>query len=234
MFKENYKNKIKIERETWCDDRVEVRGSLIEGQGLYATSPIAEGETVMICGGQLWSKSDRARLTDARYFTLTPLDDELHIGDRLDDPISMKNYVNHSCDPNLWMLNETTIIARRPIGIDEEITIDYAVFTNDNILFIDDCQCKTSLCRHQITLRDWTSKELQQRFKDHFSTFLNKKIQAEEHRRTVTRADILHALSKRKNNNSDGLQLQNIDYGLNKSSSLKKGTIHFSHEIRTI
>ncbi|CAF4512007.1 unnamed protein product [Rotaria socialis] len=223
MFQQNYKKKFNIKKETWCNDRAELRKSPIEGYGLYAVSPIAEGETVMICGGHLWSRSDQKWLTEARYFTVTPLDDEFYIGDRLDDPISMKNYVNHSCDPNLWMLNETTLIARENIQIDEELTIDYAVFSNDDIIFIDDCQCKTKLCRHQITLKDWTSKELQQRFQDHFSTFLNKKIQDGEHLRTVRRDDILRALNRTKESSGDELQLLNAIYRSNDSSSLTKG-----------
>ena len=40
-------------------------------------------------------------------------------------------FTNHSCDPNIWMKDAVTLIARRDIQIDEELTADYALWEGD-------------------------------------------------------------------------------------------------------
>lgn len=41
--------------------------------------------------------------------------------------------LNHACDSNLWMADEVTLIARRHIVSGEELTVDYALFTTQQI-----------------------------------------------------------------------------------------------------
>lgn len=40
----------------------------------------------------------------------------------------MDYFVNHSCDPVVWMRDDVTVVARRAIASGEEITGDYAVW----------------------------------------------------------------------------------------------------------
>lgn len=37
-------------------------------------------------------------------------------------------FTNHSCDPNVWMMNAVTLGTRRCIPTGEELTVDYALF----------------------------------------------------------------------------------------------------------
>jgi SET domain-containing protein len=37
--------------------------------------------------------------------------------------------LNHSCDSNLWMSEEATVVTRRDIAAGEELTLDYAMHT---------------------------------------------------------------------------------------------------------
>jgi hypothetical protein len=37
--------------------------------------------------------------------------------------------MNHSCDANLWMGDEVTVVARCDIAAGEELTQDYALYT---------------------------------------------------------------------------------------------------------
>ncbi len=84
---------------------------------------------------------------------------------------------NHSCDPNTWMQDEVTITARRNIKPKEELTIDYAMFELDESWVMPgECTCETTFCRHTITGKDWQRKDLQRRYKNHFSPYLNRKI----------------------------------------------------------
>jgi hypothetical protein len=38
------------------------------------------------------------------------------------------HYLNHSCDPNVWMIDEVTLAARRDIAKGEEVVADYAMW----------------------------------------------------------------------------------------------------------
>jgi hypothetical protein len=33
-----------------------------------------------------------------------------------------EHFLNHSCDPNVWMEDEVTLAARRDLGVGEELT----------------------------------------------------------------------------------------------------------------
>ena len=50
-------------RESWVNPKVEIGSSPLHGQGMFAASRVAEGETVVIWGGSLVGKeeADRAR-----------------------------------------------------------------------------------------------------------------------------------------------------------------------------
>lgn len=93
--------------------------------------------------------------------------------------------LNHSCDSNLWMIDEMTLAARRDIAVGEELTVDYALFTVQPDWALDQpCRCGAPVCRHTITGSDWTLPDVQQRYYPHFSPFINvriERLQYEQH-----------------------------------------------------
>jgi hypothetical protein len=87
--------------------------------------------------------------------------------------------LNHSCDSNCWMEDEVAISARRDIAVGEEITVDSAMWNDDDseeYTENGECTCGSDLCRHKITAEDWKIPELQKRYAGHFSPFLQMKI----------------------------------------------------------
>jgi hypothetical protein len=74
---------------------------------------------------------------------------------------------NHSCDPNLWWTGAYTLVARRDIAVDEELTNDYATSTGEEE-FTMPCNCGTPLCRGVVTGSDWMRPELRQRYGNHW------------------------------------------------------------------
>lgn len=90
---------------------------------------------------------------------------------------SLGYFINHSCDPNAWMVDAFTHVARRNIKKGEEITTDYALMEADeNFIAKWECKCGSHLCRHKFTGKDWKQPELQKRYKGHFSPLINKRI----------------------------------------------------------
>ncbi|MBV9279409.1 MAG: SET domain-containing protein-lysine N-methyltransferase [Chloroflexi bacterium] len=88
-----------------------------------------------------------------------------------DDPAQ---FGNHSCEPNLWMADEITVVARRAIEPGEELTIDYALMTV--VTWTMECRCGTRCCRGLITGDDWRLPELRRRYRGRFSPFINDRI----------------------------------------------------------
>lgn len=157
----------------WLDLRVVARSSAIEGLGLFATAPIAKGEVVGILGGRVIDDAELRRIAQVRpkYSSLAIAEDtNLLLED--DETIARGN---HSCDPNIWMRDGSTLEARRDIATGEEITLDYALQTA-NADWEMPCECGSSLCRKLVRGDDWKRPELQDRYRGHFSPFLNKRI----------------------------------------------------------
>jgi SET domain-containing protein len=152
---------------------VEVRSSGIEGRGLFACAPIAAGDVVMVLGGYVMADDEFLRVSGgmSKYSAAT-IGENLNI--LLDDDTPVQ-FGNHSCDANLWMQDEVTIVARRDIAPGEEITVDYATHTADKPWQMP-CRCGASVCRGVITQDDWRLPDVQERYAGHFSPFLNARI----------------------------------------------------------
>ena len=156
---------------SWLDPRVVVAPSPIAGRGLFGRERIEPGEVVMRLGGRV--------LTDQEFQALRLVKhNSLAIGDHLNlllDDDSPVVFGNHSCDANLWMADEVTLVARRPIVAGEEVTVDYALHTAD-LPWSMDCRCGSPVCRGVVTNDDWRRRDVQQRYAGHFSPFLNRRI----------------------------------------------------------
>lgn len=157
---------------TWYDPRAEVRPSSIQGTGMFASHPIRKGEIVVKIGGSVMAEEEFSKYisTVARY-NAVQIGEELHLVDVPTSPGGM----NHSCDANLWMSDEATVVARRDIAAGEELTQDYALYTTSPT-WKQPYHCGTPVCRQVITGNDWQLPDVQARYHDHFSPFLNERI----------------------------------------------------------
>jgi hypothetical protein len=91
-------------------------------------------------------------------------------------PDGLDYFVNHSCDPNVWMEGSVTVVAGRDIHPGEEIRGDYAVWECEAGYVLEPCNCGSPQCRQRITGNDWMIPELQERYKGHFLTFIAQRI----------------------------------------------------------
>lgn len=156
----------------WLDPRVVAQPSPIEGLGLFAVAPITSGDAVGILGGRVIDDEGLARIAASRArYNSAAIGEGINV--LLDDEELIARG-NHSCDSNLWMRDAIAIEARRDIRVDEEVTIDYSLLT-----VVDwemRCNCHSSLCRRVVRGTDWTRTELQERYRHHFSPFINERI----------------------------------------------------------
>jgi hypothetical protein len=142
--------------------------STIEGTGLFAGRALDEGETVIVLGGTVIDDAELARL---QPHSSLAIGEGVNLMQDDDDPA---RYGNHSCDPNLWLADEVTVVARRPVQTGEELTIDYATMTVAP--WEMECCCGASICRRVVTGDDWRRPDLQERYAGRFSPFINARI----------------------------------------------------------
>jgi hypothetical protein len=157
---------------SWLDPRVEVRPSPIHGLGMFAQEPIREGEVVIRWGGTVMPLAALDELKERDRYDCAALSESTIIVFALDDPVI---YGNHACDGALWLEDELTMTARRDIGVGEEITVDYAILSDDPE-WEEACRCGSGLCRGVMRGDDWRLPEVQERYQGHFAPYLNQRI----------------------------------------------------------
>jgi uncharacterized protein len=168
----------KYPETSWYDPRVEIRPSSIQGGGMFARAPFHLGETVAIVGGTPMTDAKfSAYLQGVERWNAHQIGEDLHLIDLIQTPESVEGSLNHSCDSNLWMGDEVTIIARRTITAGEELTLDYALTTTQPDWTLDQpCQCGSPVCRGRITGNDWRLPDVQARYAGHFVPYINERI----------------------------------------------------------
>jgi uncharacterized protein len=165
--------------QTWRDPRVEISKSGISGSGMLAREPIREGEVVCIVGGMVLAEAEFAdfQATHSLY-SFIQIDESLYLVEDVELNRCLYASMNHSCDSSTWMQDEATLAARRGIEAGEEITVDYALFTTQSSWMLDRrCRCGSPHCRRIITGDDWMREDVQERYRGHFSPFINRRIE---------------------------------------------------------
>ncbi len=151
----------------------------MHGRGVFTTAPIAAGEVVIIWGGVLFTAEQVAKGA-SRQFSYAPIDEGLYLGEFADGPENPDDLMNHSCDPNVWLMDAVTIAARRDITADEELTIDYGMFNSPDWDPPWKCNCGSPICRKRVTGLDYRLPQLQQRYGAHWSPYIRKGIERED------------------------------------------------------
>ncbi len=162
-------------QQDWKSPKVDIKISKTEGKGMFATENIKRGEKVIVWGGYYVNKKDADEYQKQGKLVMQ-WDDDLYSHE---DPGNDDGYfINHSCDPNIWMVDAYTLVAKKDIRQGEELTTDYALWEADeNYISKWKCKCASPLCRERVTGKDWRNQDLQERYKDHFSPLINKRIQ---------------------------------------------------------
>ena len=165
--------------QTWTDPRIEFRTSHISGNGMFARDPFKKGEVVCIVGGVVMTDAEfEAFQAIHRIYNAIQIDDSLHLVEDPEVTRTLEGSMNHSCDSSAWMADEATLVARRDVQAGEEVTVDYALFTTQSNWMLDArCHCGSPDCRRIITGDDWRRKDVQERYRDHFSPFINRRIE---------------------------------------------------------
>lgn len=160
--------------EDWISPKTRIKRSKIGGSGLYALEPINKNELVAVWGGT-FTDPKGAKKAKKNGKLVMQWDTDLF---SVETPGEGSGYfINHSCDPNLWMYGPFALTSMKSIKKGEELTADYAIWEEDvNYISKWACNCGALNCRGKVTGKDWENFNLQKKYKNHFSPLLNKRI----------------------------------------------------------
>jgi SET domain-containing protein len=161
--------------KSYRSPKTEIRKSEKGGMGLFAKQDIRKGEVVFIKSGHILKWEQVSKLIGKVGDCYMQIDDDFFLCPTTEDEVrDIAIYVNHSCDPNIGPDGQVTFVALRGIKSGEELCYDYAMDTDHP--FEVKCRCGSGKCRKIITGNDWKLKGLQDRYGNHFSWFILKRI----------------------------------------------------------
>lgn len=146
-----------------------------KGRGVYTTRAIKQGERVAVWGGDILDREQLAQCTDEQQMHAVQVEEGLYIVPYKEAEVG--DFFNHCCDPNVGVKGQIVVVAMRDIEPGEELCFDYA--TTDSSDYDEfPCSCGASNCRGTVRGDDWRLPELQSRYKDWFSLYLQRRIAA--------------------------------------------------------
>jgi SET domain-containing protein len=141
-----------------------IKDSGIQGKGLFAAADIKAGEVTWRQGPnepryhvdtiRRWPQEQQEKFFRLAY----QVGDDWYHGPVEGTEFDPADYMNHSCDPNTWFIDDATMVARRDIKRGEEITYDYATSEIAGS-FVLHCNCGTSECRRVVRGSDYRENE---------------------------------------------------------------------------
>jgi SET domain-containing protein len=151
--------------------------SSFAGCGLFAREPVFKDEVILdLSGGEevVITAKEAAQRYEEGFDYMIQADDDRFVVTVPQQSFIERGYINHSCDPNCGLKSAQQLVAMRAIEIGEEITFDYAMSESSDYEIA--CKCGSAFCRGLITGNDWKIPELQKRYRNYFSPYLQKKI----------------------------------------------------------
>jgi hypothetical protein len=144
-----------------------------KGRGMFAAQDIAKGELVLIMGGNIYAYEQLESLDPVVRTYSIQVEENAYIAPH--QRYERSYLINHSCDPNIGVLGQITFVALRDIRAGEELGYDYAM-TDGSAYDEFECLCGSPNCRGIVRGSDWQRPELWERYGQHFSPYLLRRI----------------------------------------------------------
>jgi hypothetical protein len=154
--------------------KLEVRAEPEKGGfGVYAMEAVAAGEIVSVWGGYIVNAEQLDALPHDVQQHSVQIEEGLYLATI--GGAESADFINHSCDPNLGLRGQITLVALRDIEVGEEVCFDYAM-TDCTPYDEFECHCGSAICRGTVRGDDWKLPELWARYASYFSPYLQRRI----------------------------------------------------------
>lgn len=143
------------------------------GLGVFARETVSADEVVAVWGGYIVDAEQLETLPHEVQQHSVQIEEGLYsatIGGA-----ETADFINHSCDPNLGLRSQITLVALRDIEAGEEVCFDYAM-TDCTPYDEFECHCGLAACRGTVRGDDWKLPELWAKYAGYFSPYLQRRI----------------------------------------------------------
>jgi hypothetical protein len=139
---------------------------------VFAREPIERGELLVVFAGSVLERDDLPALAPEQRRLVLQVDENHYL---LSEVEGWADWVNHCCEPNAGLRGQLSLVAMRDIEAGEEICYDYAMSDGSPYDGFE-CRCERSGCRRRVSGDDWMLEELWERYRGHFSPYLQARI----------------------------------------------------------
>lgn len=138
--------------------------SHITGNGLYASVPFKRGDRISYIHGPIHVIRQSNPQQDKKTL------DWIGVGrfSWIDTTHSIFRYINHSCEPNVYILGKRTVVALKDIAPNTEIVMDYSLSEADKTWSIA-CLCKSKECRGTVRSIGYLPKKIFSKYNPYIS-----------------------------------------------------------------
>ncbi|MEZ5063523.1 MAG: SET domain-containing protein-lysine N-methyltransferase [bacterium] len=110
------------------------------GRGVFARRDLESGDVAFVFRGKGYSRQHRIHGTPLGAYLLQVGDGKYIL------PVSPGRYVNHSCEPNVGLVDERTLVMLAPVAAGTELRFDYSTSMNEDFWTMA-CACGKPTCR---------------------------------------------------------------------------------------
>jgi hypothetical protein len=165
--------RLKKWKSRWITPKGQRHPSNIQGMGVMAIAPISKGEIVAVLGGVIVPAEEFDHYKRTIGNVGIQINDRFFICPSDKEELKKIGIFNHSCEPNLGLIDPITFVAIRDIEVDEELTFDYAMTEIQGSSM--ECNCGSISCRKRIEPTDWKLPDLQKKYGKYFSPYIKNK-----------------------------------------------------------
>ena len=131
----------------WINANSAVREDVVHGRCRIATAQIKKDDVIFVAGGIAINNQE------TKWYKGLLIDK--HIVLDLPEGSDYEAFVNHSCDPNVYIDGQIVFRALRDIDAGEFLYVDYGTFMLTIKDPINPCRCGSEKCRGKVTGMDY-------------------------------------------------------------------------------
>jgi hypothetical protein len=141
-----------LQKYYWTNSKTQVKNSSIHQFGRFAIDTIEPDEIVIVAGGHVLDRREHKWVTGLQISEWLIL--------QMPEGKPYEAFINHSCNPNVYITGNIFFKSLKVINPGEELTIDYATFMNIKSNIIEECLCKSLNCRKTIPGDGWKNSHI--------------------------------------------------------------------------
>ncbi|MBN8866895.1 MAG: SET domain-containing protein [Solirubrobacterales bacterium] len=148
----------------------------LAGCGVFSRDDIPADTVLVRFGGRIFPSTSRFSV-ELLPSTAVGLTEETLLAEPASSYRDASDYINHSCDSNLGLVDAVTVVSKRSIHRGEELTCDYSYWEGDESYRMKQpCHCGSARCRVTITGRDWALPAMRNEIIDWASPYIRRRL----------------------------------------------------------